>query len=251
MSESTILVDGYNLLIDLARRERVRDLGERLPRLRHRLLELLSDYAEHGDESVVVVWDGHGAAPTGLSGRLRVVFVEPPAEADDFIVTEAKARAARGLKSRVVTRDRGLLRRLPAGCETLPIKRLAEDLLALASGPVSARHVTGPRDDEAENWVPATEGPLDLSRLPRRRVRQETAGPEEPAPVPARASRAVPRRPRKSSAPLSSKRARPAPVVEPDAEEAGRAASQARREEKRKRWERAQKRRSGAARKKK
>ncbi|UCF67435.1 MAG: NYN domain-containing protein [Acidobacteriota bacterium] len=219
MSEplSPVLIDGYNVLIYLAEREHEKLDGDRLPRARERLLGLLDEWATARSQPVVVVWDGRGSPAAGRGELLRVVFVEPPAEADDWIVLEAERLHAAGRAPIVVTRDRGLRSRLPAGCGRLGVRRLAADLDALADGPLSAPHISGPRG--ARGPIPVSTGPVDTSRLPRRR--------RPPAVPSGSASEQLPR-----------------PVAVPQARtEDGPARPQQARRQKKARWERAQARR--------
>lgn len=226
MNGCDVIVDGYNLLLRLAERERVRPHELDLAFGRARLETLLAAWADARSARVHLVWDraaDPGASPTG-SPRLRVSRVEPPAEADDLIVLAAQDRAGSGADVVVVTADRGLRARLPRRARTVAPDSLMPDLEALATGPIGAPHL-GTRGDEV---IPASSEPIDTSRLPRRRAASEE-------PPPRATSSAVPGRPpRRPAAPApQSENERGRRHKPSDEEKAAR----------RRRWERAQARR--------
>lgn len=214
-----LLVDGWNLLLALLEREG----AEPTPAARDRLTELLETWAVARRRRVALVWDGarSGTAPGG--SRVRVVHVEPPAEADDWIVLEARRLAAGGVPPEVATRDRGLARRLPEAVRLYPFGDLVADLEALVSEPLTAPHVTGPA---VSAELPVGRGPVDPRSLPRRRAL--LAG----------------------TSAVGQKRALASPEPPSEREARARAAARRRREERRQRWERAQARREAARRKK-
>jgi hypothetical protein len=225
-----IVIDGYNLLLALARRERVRDVDAQLVDARSRLVELLSKWSDLRERDVTVVWDGYGSAPADLSKRLRVVFVEPPAEADDWIVLEARDMAGRGQPPEVVTRDRGLLERLPAGCESLPLDSIEHDLRAIEGGPVSGSHVSGHISlPEEDGWLVQPADEIDTRRLPRRR--SASARPPDVSAGRGKERRAV-------AGPTAT-------GTDSGRESEWKRQARERREAKRRRWERAQQRRRG------
>lgn len=225
-----ILIDGYNLLLALARRERVRDVDSQLADARSRLIDLLSKWSDLREQDVTVVWDGYGSAPASLSRRLRVVFVEPPAEADDWIVLEARDMAGRGEPPEVVTRDRGLLDRLPEECESLPIDSIEHDLRAIEGDPVSGSHVSGHIPlPEKNGWLNQPADEIDTARLPRRRA----AKLRFPNGSPGRGQE------------LKAAAGPTAAGTDSGRESESRRQARERREEKRRRWERAQQRRRG------
>jgi hypothetical protein len=226
-----LVIDGYNVLLGLTEPEGPALAGAELPRARARLIELLTDWSEARERDVVVVWDGRTGPwreTPPPSSRLRNVWVEPPAEADDFVVHEAEAALRTRRVPLVVTRDKDLRRRLPAGSRSFPLKTLRDDLAALAGGPLSLAHVTGVALDE----LPASPGPVDPARLPRRRRRSsppQAASDEPPRPPAGSATGCPPARP--PARPATPRPPAGPPRIEPD------------REAKRRRWERAQERR--------
>jgi len=223
---AVVLIDGWNLLVRLAGSpEALADPATR-EEARRRLLDLLEPWAEARHVRVVVAWDGPGPAAPPAGERVRSVGVDPPAEADDWIVHEAARLHRERTPVRVVTRDRGLLARIPRSVASLPVAEVVSDLVALAGGPVRAPHVHGPEGIRDE--VPATTGPVDPTRLPRRRdaVAGNPPPPEPALPVPPSPRRAPARTPE-------------SPVRDPRAEARRRAAK----ERKRARWKRAQQRR--------
>ena len=230
---AVVLIDGWNLLVRLAGSPEALAEPEAREEARHRLLDLLEPWADARHVRVVVAWDGPGPAVPPAGERVRSVGVDPPAEADDWIVHEATRLQRERIPVRVVTRDRGLLARIPREAASLPMSDVAADLLALAGGPVHAPHVHGP--PEAPGELPVTPGPVDPARLPRRRANSpappSVAPPPDPPPRP-------PRRP-PSQVP-------PAPDPDPRAEARRRAVK----ERKRARWERARRRREAIRRRK-
>ncbi len=230
---AVVLVDGWNLLVRLAGAPEALADPETREEARHRLLDLLEPWAEARQVRVVVAWDGPGPAVPPAGERVRSVGVDPPAEADDWIVHEATRLHRERVPVRVVTRDRGLLARIPREATSLPMADLAADLLALAGGPVHAPHVHGPADGPDE--VPASPAPVDPARLPRRRV-NAPALPSAPGPAPA------PPRPW----PGTPAKAPPPPARDPRAE----ARRRAEKERRRARWERVRRRREAARRRK-
>gem|GEM_PF-5946281 len=230
---AVVLVDGWNLLVRLAGAPEALADPESREEARRRLLDLLEPWAEARQVRVVVAWDGPGPAVPPVGERVRSVGVDPPAEADDWIVHEATRLHRERVPVRVVTRDRDLLARIPRAAASLPMAGVAADLLALAGGPVRAPHVHGPADGPGE--VPASPAPVDPARLPRRRATPPAPPPApEPAPAP---SRPRPRAPAEAS---------PPPARDPRAE----ARRQAEKERRRARWERARRRREAARKRK-
>ena len=211
-----LIVDGYNLLLALAARERVDPTPAELRAARAELRALLAEWGALRGADVVLVWDGRAPndrtpAPEGL----RELHAEPPAEADDVVVREAERIVLARRDALVATRDRGLLARLPRAARAASFDELAADLEALRAAPVGAPHLRGPanhrrptgdkasagdetsfgdgssaEDETAFGDAASTAGdhprgdarPIDTTRLPRRRV----LPPPPPAPPPAR-----------------------------------------------------------------
>ncbi|MEN6632585.1 MAG: NYN domain-containing protein, partial [Candidatus Polarisedimenticolia bacterium] len=187
-----LIVDGYNLLLALAARERVDPTPAELHAARGELRALLAEWGALRGADVVLVWDGRAPndrtpAPAGV----RELHAEPPAEADDLVVREAERIVLERRDAQVATRDRGLLARLPRAARAASFDELAADLEALRAEPVAAPHLHGPTNgrrpegDEASagpetspdgKWSPGDEAsageapPIDTARLPRRRV---------------------------------------------------------------------------------
>ncbi|HNX19854.1 MAG TPA: NYN domain-containing protein [Acidobacteriota bacterium] len=250
-----LIVDGYNLLLALAARERVDPTPAELRAARGELRALLAEWSALRGADVVLVWDGRAPhdrtpAPAGV----RELHAEPPAEADDLVVRETERIILERRDAQVATRDRGLLARLPRAARAASFDELAADLEALRAEPMAAPHLHGPTnarrpagagapagpetsldggrslDDETSlegEWSPGDETPageatpIDTARLPRRRVAPPPLPPAPPA--------------------------RPAPPPRDDdgadAEAAGRAAARAAREARRAKFLAKQKRR--------
>lgn len=119
------IVDGHNLVLNVPELVRLYE-HESKKAARDAAEERLAELAEGSKHPVHLVFDGQtfpGEQPPGGGGRgsVSVRFVDPPAEADDWIVTLARQEAGRGVSVAVATSDRGLLARL-AGSP--PIHRL-------------------------------------------------------------------------------------------------------------------------------
>jgi hypothetical protein len=187
---TTIVVDGYNLLLDLAEEALVSEVRER-DVARARLADALEQWARLRACHVVLVWDGPRGRDAGRAGermRVREVHVTS-AEADDFIVEEVRRLRDEGQRPGVVTRDRGLLRRLPQATVRLGHEQVGADLRALAADPLKAPKFLG---EHGPGELPASAPEeVDPSRLPRRR--RAVDDDPEPDPAPARNVRQKPR----------------------------------------------------------
>ena len=220
-----LIVDGYNLLLALAARERVDPTPAELHAARGELRALLAEWSALRGADVVLVWDGRAPndrtpAPAGV----RELHAEPPAEADDLVVREAERIVLERRDAQVATRDRGLLARLPRAARAASFDELAADLEALRAEPMAAPHLHGPTNARRPAGDETSAGeatPIDTARLPRRRVAPPPLPPAPPA--------------------------RPAPPPRDDdgadAEAAGRAAARAAREARRAKFLAKQKRR--------
>ena len=220
-----LIVDGYNLLLALAARERVDPTPSELHAARGELRALLAEWSALRGADVVLVWDGRAPNDrTPVPAGVRELHAEPPAEADDLVVREAERIVLERRDAQVATRDRGLLARLPRAARAASFDELAADLEALRAEPMAAPHLHGPTNARrpAVAGAPAGEAPpIDTARLPRRRVAPPPLPPAPPA--------------------------RPAPPPRnddgADAEAAGRAAARAAREARRAKFLAKQKRR--------
>ncbi len=129
------LVDGHNLILT------VRNLTEYLVFQNRRASRdeteaLILAWAERQEDLAVrLIYDGQdfpdGHPGSRDEGPLSVRFADPPAEADDLIVFDAKEATLRGGKVTVVSGDRDLIRRVSeVGAKTLStvdfFKRLNE-----------------------------------------------------------------------------------------------------------------------------
>lgn len=105
--ERTVVIDGYNLILrsPAFRPDDRRDLAS----ARDKLVNLLSWAVGRGDVDFVVVFDGAetglGPARSGRSGRVSVVFSNPPRSADDVIKETVEKLADEGRAVTVVTSD--------------------------------------------------------------------------------------------------------------------------------------------------
>lgn len=182
-SSPVLIVDGFNLLLALVEREGATLERGEMGAAQERLLDLLETWAEARETGVVLVWDGAPRRGREHRGRprVRVVFVDPPAEADDWIVIEADRLCEHRTPVRVVTRDRGLRSRLHSAARIAPLDSLVADLYAVIRDPLRAPFIGGAEAELVE--IPASEGPVDTRRLPRRH-RPPTIEEEEPAPPP-------------------------------------------------------------------
>ena len=220
-----LIVDGYNLLLALAARERVDPTPAELRAARGELRALLAEWSALRGADVVLVWDGRAPNDrTPVPAGVRELHAEPPAEADDLVVRETERIVLERRDAQVATRDRGLLARLPRAARAASFDELAADLEALRAEPMAAPHLHGPTNARrpAVAGAPAGEAPpIDTARLPRRRVAPPPLPPAPPA--------------------------RPAPPPRnddgADAEAAGRAAARAAREARRAKFLAKQKRR--------
>ncbi len=229
---SVLIVDGYNILLTLAEREGARMEESQLFEAQRQLIEVLDEWASARGIQAVIAWDGRATAPDRPRSRtnVRVVFVDPPAEADDWIVGEAARLARENHTFLVATLDQGLLARLPKASRRLELKQLAADLHAILSRPLRAPHVHGPDDLD---FLPVSSEPVDTSRLPRRRQPKRDFTNRDPVPNPTRPV-APPPRPAAPLAPESSSAS--------ELERQARAAAAERKEARRKRFEKKQRR---------
>lgn len=161
---SLLLVDGHNVLLTLAARDGVPDSFLDLRGGERELVALLEEWARLRVARVVIAWDGR-ASQSQPGERVREVRLEPPAEADDFLVLEAHRARREGLVPTVVSRDRGLLARLPAGSKHMSLTALVDDLEALLADPIRAPHVRALDAD----WQALERHPAD-PRYPRRQT---------------------------------------------------------------------------------
>jgi hypothetical protein len=107
-----------------------------------------------------LIFDGDAVPGThpGSGERLGLVvrFVDPPAEADDWIVQLAKQELDAGKPVAVATSDRGLLARLAGGA---PVHRMAVDAFWRETGRF-ARQLAGPAPQEKPDPRDSSAGEL-------------------------------------------------------------------------------------------
>jgi len=133
------IVDGHNAIFALPELAALQEAGQGAE-ARARLEALLLPFASRLRENLVVVYDGNrragGSAAQGP--LLRVLFSEPPDEADDWIVDLARAAVRRGRAVTVVSNDRSSLApRLPAETLVLAVEEFRRRWLE-APRPVAA-----------------------------------------------------------------------------------------------------------------
>lgn len=241
---TTVVVDGYNLLLDLAdealvSEERDRDVA------RERLGDALEEWARLRSCHVVLVWDGRGRGDgrhRAPRERVREVYVAA-AEADDFIVEEVRRLRDEGRRPGVVTRDRELLGRLPKSTVKLGHEQVGSDLRALAADPLRAPKLLAEHGaDEIPASPPEDVDPAALPR--RRRPGQPGSDPPEPAAGAARSGQ----RSGEGRGGARSKRTRPSAPSSPAEDEASarerraREEAERRKQARRERYRRAQQR---------
>jgi predicted RNA-binding protein with PIN domain len=177
------IVDGHNLVLNVP--ELIRLHSHESKRAARAAAEArLAGLAKVSPNPIHLIFDGD-AVPGGHPGSgerdgLVVRFVDPPAEADDWIVQLAKQEMEAGKPVAVATSDRGLLARLAGGG---PVHRMAVDAFWRETGRF-ARQLAGPapqekpdpRDSSAEELVA-------LESAMTRPLPQETraAAPRTPA----------------------------------------------------------------------
>lgn len=112
------IVDGHNLVLNVPELSRLYN-QESKKAAREAAERRLADLARLCPEGLQLVFDGQTFAekqPGGrVAGPFTVTFVDPPAEADDWIVQLARQAAEAGRPAAISTSDRGLLARLPGG----------------------------------------------------------------------------------------------------------------------------------------
>lgn len=215
LTEYLWIVDGHNLVLNVPELTRLynqqskkaaRDAAERR----------LADLASSSPQAVHLVFDGQhfpGGQPGGGSlGRLFVRFVDPPAEADDWIVQLARQEADGGTLVAVATSDRGILARL-AGSP--PIHRMAVDAFWRETGRHARQLGGGPAPEKPE---PEKQSPAEIEAIERAMAKARPAPPvphrepvtaPPPAPTPAPVTAAAP------SAPAPTARREKAPPPPP------------------------------------
>ncbi len=136
LTEYFWIVDGHNLVLNVPELTRLYNF-ESKKAARDAAETRLAELAGVSPNSVQLVFDGDvfpgGQPGRGENGKLSVCFVDPPAEADDWIVQLARQESDAGKPVAVATSDRGLLARL-AGSQ--PIHRMAVDAFWRETGRV-------------------------------------------------------------------------------------------------------------------
>jgi predicted RNA-binding protein with PIN domain len=140
LTEYLWIVDGHNLVLNVPELTRLYN-HESKKAARDAAEKRLAALADASPNAVNLVFDGDsfpgGQPGAGERGKLLVRFVDPPAEADDWIVQLARQEADAGHMVAVATSDRGLLARLAGG---KPIHRMAVDAFWRESGRVARQN---------------------------------------------------------------------------------------------------------------
>ncbi len=166
----TVIVDGYNVLLSFAEREGVEFRADDLREGRDALARALDRWAHFVDTTVLLVWDTgrllEQPAPENTE-RVKISYVAPPAEADDWIVCETQRRISTGDAVAVVSRDKGLWRRLPREVERVTVDGLFHDFLAMDGDVLHAPHLGSSKIHVSEEEFRRAES-IDTRLLPRR-----------------------------------------------------------------------------------
>ncbi len=168
------IVDGHNLVLNVPELSRLFN-QESKKAAREAAERRLAEFAGHCVEGIQLVFDGQSypeKQPGGrVEGALAVTFVDPPAEADDWIVQVAKQAADAGKPAAVASSDRGLLARLPGG---VMIHRMTVEAFWRETGRL-LRQMKG--DRAAEKPEPGAESADEMAALETsmRRSRREEA----------------------------------------------------------------------------
>jgi predicted RNA-binding protein with PIN domain len=147
LTEYFWIVDGHNLVLNVPELSRLHS-HESKRAARDAAEARLAELAKVSPNPVHLIFDGDAVPGThpgsGERGGLVVRFVDPPAEADDWIVQLAKQESDAGKPVAVATSDRGLLARLAGGA---PVHRMAVDAFWRETGRF-ARQLAGPAPQE-------------------------------------------------------------------------------------------------------
>jgi predicted RNA-binding protein with PIN domain len=147
LTEYFWIVDGHNLVLNVPELSRLHS-HESKRAARAAAEARLAELAKASPNPVHLIFDGDAVPGThpgsGERSGLVVRFVDPPAEADDWIVQLAKQELDAGKPVAVATSDRGLLARLAGGA---PVHRLAVDAFWRETGRF-ARQLAGPAPQE-------------------------------------------------------------------------------------------------------
>jgi predicted RNA-binding protein with PIN domain len=189
------IVDGHNLVLNVPELSRLFH-HESKKAAREAAERRLADLAKACTERIHLVFDGETFPDRqpgkASSGNLDVTFVDPPAEADDWIVQLAKQEVEAGKPVGVATSDRGLLARLVVGAA---IRRMAVDEFWRESGR-SLRQATGaaPEKPQASSQSPTEVARLETAmKRPRPADAPRPSAPAAPAPPPEREPQEPPR----------------------------------------------------------
>ncbi|MFN0152065.1 MAG: NYN domain-containing protein [bacterium] len=162
LTEYFWIVDGHNLVLNVPELTRLYNF-ESKKAARDAAETRLAELASVSPNAVQLVFDGDvfpgGQPGRGESGKLSVCFVDPPAEADDWIVQLARQESDAGQPVAVATSDRGLLARL-AGSQ--PIHRMAVDAFWREMGRVVRQ---GGPTARVEKPQPQSSSPAELVAL--------------------------------------------------------------------------------------
>jgi predicted RNA-binding protein with PIN domain len=180
LTEYAWIVDGHNLVLNVPELTRLYN-DESKKAARDAAIRRLVDLSASAREKVRLVFDGEkfpAGQPGGAEmGGLSVQFVDPPAEADDWIVRLARQEADKGSPVAVATSDRGLLARL-AGSP--PIHRMMVDAFWRESGRIVRK-----RDGDApsEKQAPERTAARDIEEM-ETAMSKPGAVDRPPAPAP-------------------------------------------------------------------
>jgi predicted RNA-binding protein with PIN domain len=177
----TWIVDGHNTIFAVPALSRLQQSGER-QEARRGLEAMLRPFAESLSDCLYIVYDGNRLArnPDARdSGRLRMLYSQPPEEADDRIVFLAQRERGRGRPVTVVTNDRrSLAPRLPAGTVTMSVEVFCD--ACLSSPPASAQERSAPPGDYGDIERHFLERASEMARLARHgATRRERAAARE------------------------------------------------------------------------
>ncbi len=184
------IVDGHNLVLNVPELSRLFN-QESKKAAREAAESRLAEFAGHCVEGLQLVFDGQSypeKQPGGrVEGALAVTFIDPPAEADDWIVQIARQAADAGKPVAVASSDRGLLARLPGG---VMIHRMTVEAFWRETGRL-LRQMSGGR--AAEKPEPGAESADEMAALETsmRRPRHEEAPRGKKSDADARPARLV------------------------------------------------------------
>lgn len=208
--EEGLILDGYNVIFRLA--PHCLESPEEIRRLKGILETRLEILARREGLHPWIVYDGrrrpapgsgggeavsspgdpqrNGPAARSTGGSVRISYVEPPAEADDFIHQMARQVVSHGGSVRVVTSDQKLGRRLAGlGVRVVAVEALETDLLLIPGLPDGGGRKGGKTPLDVEAHFLSLEGAVDPTALVEGSLKQpsgrsQTADAAAPPPPP-------------------------------------------------------------------